>query len=104
MPILKPQIQAALREAGLEGSEVSQGTKKDLDDAGLGVPETLKIVANIMKYSASESTQLRAAENVLKAHGLMKDSGPSAPSITIIISDPDAPSRNPILLPRELSL
>lgn len=103
MPILKPQIQEALRAAGLEGHEVSPGTKQELEDAGLGIPETLKTLAGIMKFSQSESTQLRASEIVLKAHGLMKDVGPAIPSITIIINDPQAPARNPILLPRELS-
>ena|SRR6185436_17618152 len=105
MPILKPQIQQALREAGLDNSEKDKGTLESLNNAGLDLSTTLDTVKSIMTYGESDHTKLRAAELSLKAHGLMKDQSSPAPSITIVINDPLSKGGiNPILLPRELEV
>ena len=106
MPILKPQIQEALREAGLLENEEKTGVLESLDRAGLSLPQTLETVEGIMTRGGSDHVKLRAAELSLKARGLMKDQASPIPSITIIINDPQAPKDgvNPILLPRELVL
>jgi hypothetical protein len=103
MPILKPEIAAALRESGLLGEQTQSGVPESLDRAGLGLDPTLEVVEGLMQRGGSEVVRLRAAELSLKARGLMKDQAAPLPSITIVINDPlSKGGLNPILLPREL--
>lgn len=104
MPILKPQIQAALREAGLNHPEDSQDLTQSLNKNKLSLDDTLEVVSGIMQFGGTEQSRLRAAELTLKMHGTLKESGQSQPQITIVINDSKSPGGiNPILLPRELS-
>ncbi len=104
MAILKPQIQEALRTAGLTRGATEDSTKEALENAGLGLSETLQTIEHLMS-NGTPHIQLRAAETVMKAHGLMKDQQAPMPSITIVINDPESSFKvNPILLPRELNI
>jgi hypothetical protein len=101
MPILSPEIQRVLRTAGLKKD--NETIQEKLDSSGLGLTETLELLAEIAQTSTNESVRIRAAETVLKLHGVLKDQAPPPPSITIVINDgKDTPSTNPILLPRQL--
>ena len=105
MPILKPEIQAALRAAGLAPQDQNRSLTEELDASGLSVRETLDTVTSIMIHGESDHTRLRAAELSLKARGVLKDAAAPIPSITIVINDPLAPRGiNPILIPRELTV
>lgn len=101
MPLLNANIQQALREAGLSPSDKERTTQEALKDAGLSLGETLATVSQIMYNGSSDALRLRAAEDVLKAHGLMKDTAVQAPQVIININDPAAAGKpNPILFPR----
>lgn len=104
MPILKPEIQAALRHAGIgkvEGSSVADM----LNEADLSLWDSIQILADIARGSSQEGEKRRAIETAFKLHGVLKDTAPAPPQVTIIINDPEGPKGiNPILLPREVSI
>lgn len=109
MPILKPDIQAALRASGLSPSETDEKPLlANLEDAGLSQDAVLKNLGFIMENGGSDAIRLRAIENALKVRGLMKDSAAPAPQISITIVDAlpkvaeSVEGVNRILLPREL--
>ena len=103
MPISNPQIQEALREAGLVGVHKHSLTEQ-LAAEDLTVEDAIKLLADIAYTSQEPSLRLRAVETVLKLQGLMKDSAPSAPVVNFIIQDPEGPRDiNPILIPRGLA-
>lgn len=101
MPVLRPEVSRLLDAASL-GTKKEGDFKQMLDESGLSLSETLDSLRNLRDLSESENTKLRVNESVLKMHGVMKDEGSSIPTINIIIADPNAPSINPITLPREL--
>lgn len=103
MPIMKPEIQAALREVGL--SKESKGTVSEvLNDVDLSVAEGARILSDIAYNSENVGERRRAVETSFKLHGILNDQPAQQPNITIIISDPHAPTGvNPILLPREVT-
>lgn len=101
MPILRPEVERLMNAANL-GKNKSKDIKDLLEDAGLGLAETLQNLKETRDFTESESTRTRINEAVLKMHGVMKEEGQTIPSITILIADPNAPIVNPILLPREL--
>jgi hypothetical protein len=104
MPILKPEIQAALRTSGLLSHE-NQTLEESLNSSGLTLDSTLSTISQIQEFSGNESARLRAAELSLKARGFLREQAPTIPSITFIIQDSHAPKGvNPILIPRELLL
>src|SRR5947207_13721891 len=110
---MKPEIQRILRKAGLEKSgEDAAPVGQLLEDAGLGLSETIQNLAEIANSSGNEALRMKANETALKMHGALKEQ-PSAvfPSFTLVISDPFAQGRvvaevaggeNPIFLPRQL--
>lgn len=106
MPLLKPEVSRLLEAAKLKksGGAAEQTLKEQLDDAGLGLSDTLNSMKQIRDFSESESTKTRINETILKLHGVMKEEGVTIPAITIVISDPSgaAINDNPILMPREL--
>jgi len=111
MPLVKPEIQKALRAAGLlkdapaaeEGSVIEK-----LNNAGLSLEEVLDEYANLALRSGNEAIRARALQDILKAHGALKETTPAPPSFTIVIQPSDFSSLsatqgiNPILLPRQL--
>jgi hypothetical protein len=112
MPLIKPEIQRVLRQAGLsdrpspeESSDTSFSSK--LDRAGLSTDEIAEELTVLAKSSGNESLRLRALESAMKAHGILKDIPQgAAPSFTVVIqSAPGAPTEgqdalNRILFPR----
>lgn len=104
MPILKPEIQAALREVGLDHKVDSDLTTK-LDNAGLSIVEAAETAAFLMQNGGSEHIRLRAADLALKAHNVGKETVSQIPSVIFIIQDSKAAPGlvNPILIPRELT-
>lgn len=105
MPILKPEIQAALRAAGISKSP-NGSLEESLDSSGLTLDSSLSTISQIQEFGGSETSRLRAAELALRARGFLKDQSPTAPSITIVINDPGRQENkiNPILIPREIEL
>lgn len=115
MPLIKPEIQKALRSAGL-ASQLDDHDSSDndkspfenqLERAGLGLEDTLNELANISKTSVSEHLKLRSIETVLKLHQVLKESpATQIPQINIIINDSSSSALindvNPIFLPRQL--
>lgn len=104
MPVLRPEVNKLLEAANLKkkGGAAAKDIKEQLEDAGLGLSDTLENLRQLRDYTESESTKVRINEAVLKMHGVMKEDAASIPAINIIISDPNAPAFNPILIPREL--
>ena len=104
MPLLKANIQDALRAAGLAKPEGSKGSvEEQLDEAGLSLTETLEQIENVLTRGTSDAVRLRAAETLLKVRGLMKEQSAPPPPITIVIQGTGTtPEINPIFLPREL--
>lgn len=101
MPILKPEIQAALREAGL--SKDSTSLTEKLDRADLSVDDAIVMLGDIARGGDTAQRQ-RALDTILKLHGVLKDVV-QVPQVTIIINDPDGPKGiNPILIPREKTI
>ena len=103
MPLLKANIQEALRAAGLT-KERSSGTVDDqLNAAGLSNEEIFEEAAILMKAGTSDAVKLGAINSILKVKGLMKEASAPPPAITILIQgSATVPEVNPILLPREL--
>lgn len=109
MPILRPEIQKALRAAGLT-KDTSNRDDVPLADklslVGLSLDETLERLADLVNNCQNEVIRRQAIDTTLKLHGVLKEQAPLPPSVTIVINDPNRPTPevNPILLPREISL
>ncbi len=105
MPLLKPDIQAALRQVGLGKPDEESPIADRLDAADLSIDTSLRILADIAHGADKSTEKLRAIETSLKLRGLLKDQQAPPPSITIVISDPSGEhtGTNPILLPRQLA-
>lgn len=119
MPLIKPEVQNLLREAGLAPGRSSSSSAGDntlnekMDQVGLTDEMLLEGLYDIAKLSGNEAIRLRALETALKARGSLKESAQSPPSFTIVIqpsSFQQSPQNsqnvpegvNPILLPRQL--
>jgi hypothetical protein len=61
MPILKPEIQEALRKSGLLPKD-NQNLNESLDSAGLTLDSTLSTISEIQSSGGSDISRLRAAE------------------------------------------
>lgn len=107
MPIIKPEIQQALRDAGLTDRAPSDELtiQEHLAQAGLSDAELAEELVELAKHSGNESLRLRALETAAKIKGALKEAPPSIPSFTIILqsASSDSPVRatNPILFPRQ---
>jgi hypothetical protein len=108
VPLIRPEIQKVLREAGIsqdrDTSEPQTLTEK-LDAAGLSLDNVLGQLSTVAETTGNEALRVRCLETALKAHGALKETAPAIPSFTIVINDSSPspqPSVNPILLPRQL--
>lgn len=123
MPLIKPEIQKVLRDAGLLKKSSTEESAPELtlqdrfEAAGFGVQDTIEELVGIAKNSGNEGIRLRAIEASLKVQGMLKEKDVQAlPSFTIVIQPPATGSSesllnlhpglpqgvNPILLPRQL--
>ena len=113
MPLIRPEIQAVLRKAGLSkelsGTAEPGGIVERLEAAGLSLDEVLEELATLVKNSGNEAIRLNAAKIALQAHGTLKESSSVVnPSFTVIIENAPAGNAkftqgvNPIVLPRQL--
>jgi hypothetical protein len=106
--LLKPEIQELLSGVGLSRN-TQRSTDKDLSVSeklelhGLGVEDSFSILQDIVNTSENLSLRHKIVVDVLKMHGLMKDTITPMPSFNIIINDNSGSgtSINPILIPRE---
>lgn len=105
MPILRPEIQKALRVAGLTRDPSDIPLSDRLEIANLGLDHTLEALGELAN-SSNESIREKAINTSLKLHGVLKEQAAAPPSVTIIIQDPKAVagSVNPILIPREAAV
>ena len=103
MPILKPEIQAALREVGL--SKSTEGTLSErLDQVDLSISDSLQLLSDVAHGTDNGQLRLKAVETAFRLHGVLKDQQAPIPHVTIVINDPDGPKGpNPILLPRQIT-
>lgn len=109
MPLIKPEVQKILREAGLEKEPRTKpnGTvDENLSLAGLSNESIAEELTHLALNSSNESLRLRALETALKVRGALKETPPVLPSFTIVIqnSSPDLAKTggvNPILIPRQ---
>lgn len=107
MPIIKPEVQKVLREAGLvKKIESSDSIDTILSESGLSKSEVIEELSSLARSSSNETLRLRALELAMKAHGLLKNDNAAVqvPNFTIVfqkdvVGDHDV---NPILIPREL--
>lgn len=105
MPIIKPEIQKALRAANLLPSEANEeeDLKKQLAESHLSIPEILQDLRQEIDNTEG-STRIRGIELATKLHGLGKNEAPPIPVININIKDPNGPvGINPIFLPRGMT-
>lgn len=109
MPLLKPNLQAVLRESGLSSeSDDKTSLSEKLEEEGLSLKQTLGELAFLVRNTQNDSLKKSALETVLKLHGALKEQAAPLPSITIVIKDPTSSETasiqgvNPICLPREL--
>lgn len=119
MPVIKPEIQKILRQAGLapEASNSETPLTEKLDGAGMNIDEAVEELVNLARNAGNDNIRLNALRDVLKLHGALKETAPVAPSFTIVINESSLPSQNPqldqkptgvpsgvnpILLPRQL--
>lgn len=107
MPLLKPEIQSALRLAGIGGSDGDdkQDIESILNDNNLSLRDSVRILSEIAHSSTNEHTRKGAVETAFKLLGVMKEGAAQIPSVTIIINDPKGGDIkiNPILIPREIT-
>ena len=106
MPLMKPDIQNALRAVGLDKTDNGDSVKDSLKNNNLGVDDLLRRISETVSFGENEHSRLRAIELGLKLHGLLKEGQTSqVPSITININDPSSQgSVNPVLVPREIQI
>jgi hypothetical protein len=106
MPLLSPNIDAALRSVGLTTGDSEKGPdlKKQLDRAGLSTERILEQLEQEMVGADSSNSRLRAAELSLKLHGVLKETSVPLPTINITILDSEKHEINPILIPREIQI
>lgn len=107
MPILKPEIQKALRVAGLAKETVDSSLSDKLELRGLSLDSTLEVLFDLVHNSSNEVIKRQAVDTVLKLHGVLKEQAAPPPSITIVINDSKSEvtpeGLNPILIPRNTS-
>ena len=106
MPLIKPEIQKILREAGLEKVPGTGTVDEQLNLSGLSNEALADELTKLALSSGNEALRLRAIETVLKVRGALKESPSLVPSFTIVIqnSSPDLSKTggiNPILIPRQ---
>lgn len=110
MPIMKPEIQQLLRQAGLSKAplEADSSLNDKLESAGLGLSKLLEELGAVIGGTGNESLKVSALRDALKLHGVMKETQPQMPSFTIVIQEgakvagsAESQSEN-IFLPRQL--
>ncbi len=101
MPLLKPEIQEALRSVGLSRDSGADSITDILNDNNLSLRDSIELLSDIAR-SGDAGERRRAIETAFKLHGVLKDTPSIIPQVTIIISDPEAAvgGVNPILIPR----
>ena len=105
MPLIRPEIQQILNETGL-ARKADNSLSDRLDAKGLSLDRTLEDLSAIADAAQSDYLKKWAIETSLKLHGVLRESAPSIPAITISIIDPYGATlaTNPILLPRSLQV
>ncbi len=102
MPLLKPEIQEALRSVGLSRESGNDSVSDILNDNNLSLRDSIELLSDIAHSGGEPGERRRAIETAFKLHGVLKDTPSVIPQVTIIISDPEAVAGgvNPILIPR----
>lgn len=109
MPLLKPDIQRVLQNAGLVKERSDNDIVDILDEHNLDKQSLLRKLSDISEDAQNDHTKLRALELAFKLHGLLKDQPPVPTTVNIVINDPSEKSNkvvqsvNPILIPRQLN-
>lgn len=104
MPIISPNIQAALRKAGIAKESSDIPLPERLDANNLSIDELLCELSNIVQ-GGDTPQKLRAIDTGLKLHKVLNDQPASIPQISIVIQDKFSVAGaicdiNPILIPR----
>lgn len=110
MPLIRKDVQAVLRtlDSGKTNSRASEDSviADVMERAGLTLEECVGHLSDIINGADSSSVKKAALDTALKLHGVLKDTVPPPPSVTILIQDPGSETvgqTNPILIPRQIS-
>jgi hypothetical protein len=92
MPLIKPEVQKVLKQAGLIKTSSSQSidrtVSETLTDSGLSDDNLAEELTYLALHSQNEGLRLRAIETALKVKGALKEVSPaSIPSFTIVIQN-----------------
>lgn len=111
MPLMSPEIQAALRMADVIGEKKGEkgSIQERMEAAGLSLDDVIMNLASIANGTGNEGLKMRANETALKMHGALKETAaPTVAPFTIVINDTNVKQIevsggvNPIFLPRQL--
>lgn len=104
MPLIKPDIQRALRSAGIDNTTGDESLSELMDKKDMSLSQILDDLSDFIKTSTNEPLRMRAIEMALKMKGALKEQAATAlPTININIQDSQAnvtSDINPILVPR----
>lgn len=87
---MPPEIQDILESSGLASPQVDpkdkSSVRKVFNDAGASVEKAADQISKVMQYGETDAGRLKAAELILKVHGVVNElDGQSVPNITINI-------------------
>lgn len=108
MPLIKPEVQKVLKEAGLlkKDGVIDRTINETLVDSGLSDENIAEELTNLALHSNNESLRLRALETALRVKGALKDTPPVIPQFTVVIQNSskdlkDTLGLSPTLFPRQ---
>jgi hypothetical protein len=109
MPLIKPEVQKILKQAGLvkdQNTEIDRTINETLIDAGLSDENIAEELTSLALHSNNEGLRLRALETALKVKGALKETPPVIPSFTVVINNSNkdlsnTAGLNPTVFPRQ---
>jgi hypothetical protein len=108
MPLIKPEVQKVLKEAGLIKKDQDQirSINETLTDSGLSDENIADELTSLALHSNNEGLRLRALETALKVKGALKETPPVIPSFTVVINNSNkdlsnTAGFNPTVFPRQ---
>jgi len=107
VPIIKPEVQKILSQAGLVKEEgLNKSVEENLSVHGLDNNSLAESLCNMALNSTNDIIRLRALETALKIKRVLQDQPAQLPNVTLIIQNSSADLSltqgiNPILFPRQ---
>lgn len=108
MPLIRPEVQKILREAGLVKDPAAALSLEDqLSEAGLSSETLAENLVGLALRSGNDGIRLRALETALKVKGALKETATALPNFTVVIQNyshqelSKTSGANPIIFPRQ---